>query len=50
MEIVIIGKIAGVMAYSLLEYWLGRTDKTKAGSVVELVLNAASKVFVKGDK
>lgn len=28
------------LAYALLEAWLGRTDKVKAGSVVELVITA----------
>lgn len=26
--------------YVALEYWLGKTDKTKAGSLSELILNA----------
>lgn len=30
--------IIGVIVYSLLEYWLGKTPKTKAGSVIEAVL------------
>ncbi len=25
-------------AYAALEYWLGKTDKTKSGSVIEAVL------------
>jgi hypothetical protein len=37
-------------AYSALEYWLGKTDKMKAGSVVEAVLfgvKSAAGVFLK---
>lgn len=40
-------------AYSLLEYWLGRTDKVKPGSVVEVVLSSVKIIaspFVKKDK
>ena len=47
MELVVIAKIAGVFAYSAFEYWLGKTDKTKAASVVELIINGV-KYLVKG--
>ena len=39
MEIMLIGKILGIAVYAGLEYWLGRTDKVKAGSVIEAVAN-----------
>lgn len=29
------------VGYALLEYWLGKTDKTSSGSVPELLLNVA---------
>ncbi len=29
--------LVGLAAYSGLEYWLGKTDKTKSGSVLEIV-------------
>lgn len=28
-----------------IEYWLGKTNKTKAGSMLELVLNGIKKIF-----
>lgn len=31
--------------YLLLEYWLGKTDKVKAGSTLELVLNGTKTVL-----
>lgn len=43
MELLLV-KIAGVAAYAALEYWLGKTDKVKAGSVVEAVLNGAKAI------
>lgn len=45
--IVIIGKILGIAAYAALEYWLGKTDKTKAGSVVGLAEEAVKKLIKK---
>lgn len=39
MDPFLIAQIAGMAAYTVLEYWLGKTDKTKAGSVLELVLH-----------
>lgn len=47
MELVVIAKIAGVFAYSALEFWLGKTEKVKAGSAIELLFHAA-KYLVKG--
>jgi hypothetical protein len=29
----------------LLEYWLGKTDKTKSGSLVELIINIVKKIL-----
>jgi len=38
MEPILIGKIVGTAAYMVLEYWLGKTDKVKSGSVLEAAL------------
>lgn len=38
-------QLVGGAAYLGLEYWLGKTDKVKAGSVAELALNALALVF-----
>lgn len=40
MDPIIVGKIVGTAAYMALEYWLGKTDKVKAGSVVGIVFEA----------
>ncbi len=37
-------------AHLLLEYWLGRTDKVKAGSTIELVLNGINALLPAGKK
>lgn len=46
--------LIGVMGYSCLEYWLGRTDKVKAGSLLEAILLGAKSalriVARKGEK
>jgi hypothetical protein len=34
----IIESLGALLCYALLEYWLGKTSKTRAGSVVELVI------------
>ncbi len=34
-----LGYAAIYLAYAGLEYWLGKTDKVKAGSVLEVVAN-----------
>lgn len=44
MTIFLASKIFGGAAYVALEYWLGKTAKTRAGSVLELVLNGLNKV------
>lgn len=36
-------EILSVLVYSVLEFWLGRTTKTKAGSVLELALNLVTR-------
>lgn len=36
------------MGWSALEYWLGKTNVVKAGSVVELVLHGVDYVFGRG--
>ncbi len=46
------GLLGYTVASAVLEHWLGRTDKVKAGSTAEAVLNGAktvlSLVFKKG--
>ena len=37
--------IAGSIGYAVVEYWLGRTDKVKAGSAIEAALNGAKFIF-----
>jgi hypothetical protein len=36
--------VASGLCYVGLEYWLGKTDRVKAGSVVEALLNGAKTV------
>lgn len=43
MEILLIGKILGIAVYAGIEYWLGKTPKVKAASVIELILNSVTK-------
>lgn len=40
------GVVASGLCYVGLEYWLGRTTKVKAGSVVEALLNGTKAVCV----
>ncbi len=40
----VIWPYAAGLIYAVTEYWLGRTDKVKAGSVVEVVLNSVAAV------
>jgi len=40
MDPIIIGKIVGTAAYMAFEYWLGKTDKVKAGSVIGIIVEA----------
>ena len=35
---IILAKVVAVAAYAAVEYWLGKTDKVKAGSLVEAVI------------
>ena len=44
MEPLLVGKILGTVLYMALEYWLGKTDKVKAGSVLGVVVEAAKLV------
>ena len=39
MEPVFIAQVVGTLGYMVLEYWLGKTDKVKAGSTLEVVVN-----------
>ena len=36
-----------IAAWVLLEYWLGKTDKTKSGSALEIVYNLLKAIFLK---
>lgn len=36
------------LGYAALEYWLGRTDKVRAGSVLEALLVVGRSVFRRG--
>lgn len=45
MDPITIVQIVGMVVYTGVEYWLGKTDKTNSGSVLELLLNT-----VKGKK
>jgi len=36
---------AALLSYSLLEYWLGKTPSTPAGSVIELIMLGFDKLF-----
>ena len=47
MEPLLIGKIVGTIFYMALEYWLGKTDKVKAGSVIGVVVEAAKYIAEK---
>lgn len=38
------GYVASGLCYVGLEYWLGRTDRVKAGSAAEALLNATKTV------
>ena len=46
MEPLLVLKIAIPVAYSAFEYWLGKTDKVKANSALELVVHTIQ--FVHG--
>lgn len=39
MDPILVAKLLGTVGYMALEYWLGKTDKVKAGSTLELVVN-----------
>jgi hypothetical protein len=49
MEWLVLVKIVVPAAYMVLEYWLGKTDKTKAGSVLEVITEVAKAVVQKSD-
>lgn len=47
-----LGWAIGYVAYAGLEYWLGKTDRVKPGSVVEVLLTGvklAAGIFMKKD-
>jgi hypothetical protein len=35
-------ELGGLVVYASIEYWLGRTQRTKSGSVLELIFVALS--------
>lgn len=39
-----------VGAYSLLEYWLGKTKKTQAASLVELAIRIITRKGIRNDQ
>lgn len=43
-------QVIGVTVYSILEYWLGRTEKVQAASMIELVINGALSALSKKEK
>jgi hypothetical protein len=45
----LIGKVLGVAAYMAFECWLGRTEKVKAGSLLELVVTPFIREKIKND-
>lgn len=42
-----VGAVAAGCVLLVLEYWLGRTDKVKAGSILESVLNGLKSILSK---
>lgn len=44
MTLILVAKFLGMVLYSALEYWLGKTDKVKANSILDLVIQAATKL------
>ena len=38
---------AGLVAYSGFEYWMGKTNKTKANSLIEFLAVVATMVIIK---
>lgn len=39
--------IVGPIVYALVEFWLGKTKKTKSASVIELAMNIWKRAFGK---
>lgn len=37
--------IIGGIVYAILEAWLGKTDKVRSGSVVELIINLIAAIM-----
>ena len=38
-------KLGALLAYSVFEWWLGKTTKTKSGSLLELLANVLRTIF-----
>lgn len=47
MEPILLTKILGGLAYAALEYWLGKTDKVKPGSVLEALITLPGSIINK---
>ena len=45
------GKMTAACVLLVVEYWLGRTDKVKAGSILESILNGVKSLvkMIKGE-
>jgi hypothetical protein len=41
--------VAYFIADKIFEYWLGKTNKVKAGSILEIIINGIKAVFKKGE-
>jgi hypothetical protein len=35
------------LSFMLIEYWLGKTDRTKSGSILELIINVMKLIITK---
>lgn len=42
-----IAQIIAMVIWQLAEFYLGKTDKVKAGSTLELIFNAVKSLFIK---
>lgn len=44
-SILLILKGIALVGYPILEYWLGKTEKTSSGSVLEVILNVGYSIL-----
>lgn len=42
--------VAYWVADKLFEYWLGKTDKVKSGSILEIIINGIKAIFKRSSK